>query len=161
LTAPTPDELRRAMARLPTAVTIVSAQGPDGPAGATANAVASLSLDPPLVLAALDRGSRTLAAIRATGRFGISVLGGEREELARAFATKAAHEEKWREVPHTVREDVPLLDGAVTWIAARLRDLHDGGDHELAIGEVLELGGDGGDPLVFHGGAYRPLSGPG
>ena len=145
------------MAQLPTAVTIVSALGPDGPAGATANAVTSLSLDPPLMLAALDRGSRTLTAIRAAGRFGISVLAADQEDLARGFATKAAHAEKWRQVPYTVHQGVPILDGAVGWIVSRLRDLHDGGDHELAIGEVLDLGGDGGDPLVFHGGGYRPL----
>ena len=52
---------------------------------------------------------------------------------------------------------MPLIDGAVAWIACRLLSLHDGGDHEIAVGEILDLGGDGGDPLVFFGGEYRPL----
>ena len=80
---------------LPTAVTIVTAIGPRGPAGATANAVTSLSLDPPLMLACLDRGSRTLEVVRESGAFGVSVLGAGQEALARAFASKAPHTENW------------------------------------------------------------------
>ncbi|MQA73056.1 MAG: flavin reductase [Solirubrobacterales bacterium] len=157
--APSPDEFRCAMARLPTGVTIVSAGGPQGPAGATANAVTSLSLDPPLVLACLDRGSRTLTVVRETGAFGVSVLAAGQGDLARAFASKASHAEKFREVAFEQRAGVPILDGAVAWVACRLRDAHDGGDHEIAVGEALELGADGGDPLVFFGGGYRPLDG--
>ena len=96
--APTPDQLRQAMALAPTAVTIVTAAQSGAPAGATANAVTSLSLDPPLMLACLDRGSRTLEVVRATGAFGVSVLGAGQEGLARGFASKAPHTEKFREV---------------------------------------------------------------
>jgi 3-hydroxy-9,10-secoandrosta-1,3,5(10)-triene-9,17-dione monooxygenase reductase component len=149
--------MRATMAALPTAVTIVSAAGPAGPAGATANAVASLSLRPPLIVACLDRGSRTLAVLRESSGFGISVLASDQAELALEFATKAAHAQKWREVGHSMRDGVPVLDGAVVWAACRLRSLYDGGDHEIAVGEVFELGGDGGEPLLFHGGRYRPL----
>ncbi len=145
------------MALLPTGVTIVTSAGPQGPAGATANAVTSLSLHPPLMLACLDRDSRTLTALRESGSFGVSVLAGGQAELARGFASKASHAEKWRQVPFAERAGVPVLEGAVAWVACRLRDLHDGGDHEIAVGEVLALGADGGEPLVFHDGAYRPL----
>jgi 3-hydroxy-9,10-secoandrosta-1,3,5(10)-triene-9,17-dione monooxygenase reductase component len=158
MTAPSTDEFRRVMSLVPTSVTIVTARGPAGPAGATANAVASLSLEPPLMLACLDRGSRTLDALREAGAFGISVLSARQESLAREFATKAPHAEKFRDVSHVERAGVPLIDGAVAWIACRLTALHDGGDHELAIGEVLEVGGEGGEPLVFFAGGYRPLS---
>lgn len=146
------------MASLPTAVTIVTAIGAAGPAGATANAVISLSLDPPLLLACLDRGSRTLDVVREAGRFGISVLGVGQEALARSFATKAPHTEKFREVAFDERDGVPVLHGAVAWVTCALRELHRGGDHEIAVGEVLGVGADGGDPLVFVGGAYRPLN---
>ena len=147
------------MAPLPTAVTIVTASGPEGPAGATANAVASLSLDPPLMLACLDRGSRTLDVLREAGAFGISVLGTRQGSLAREFATKVPHSEKFRDVSHAEREGVPMIDGAVIWIVCRLRELHEGGDHEIAVGEVIEVVEHAGDqPLVFHAGGYRPLS---
>jgi flavin reductase (DIM6/NTAB) family NADH-FMN oxidoreductase RutF len=154
---PTSEEFRRAMAHLPTGVTIVSAPGPDGPAGATANAVISVSLDPPLMLASLDRGTRTLAAVRAAGAFGISVLGADHTELARSFASGAPHTEKWREIPSTEHAGVPILDEALAWVACGLRETHDAGDHVLLIGDVRELGAAGGDPLIFHGGDYRGL----
>jgi flavin reductase (DIM6/NTAB) family NADH-FMN oxidoreductase RutF len=145
------------MALAPTAVTVVTAAGSEGPAGATANAVTSLSLDPPLMLACLDRGSRTLDAIRADGAFGVSVLAAGQAAVARGFASKAPHTEKFREVGWSERDGVPVLDGAIGWVACRLRELHPGGDHEIAIGDVLGAGGAGGDPLIFYAGAYRPL----
>ena len=157
MAAPGPTELREAMALMPTAVTIVSAFGAAGPAGATANAVVSLSLEPPLVLACLDRGSRTLTVIRETGAFAVNVLSASHVELARGFSSKASHADKWREVPHRERHGSPVLEDAVAWAACRLQRLHDGGDHEIAIGEVLDLGGVGGDPLLFVHGGYRGL----
>jgi len=156
--APTSDELRRAMALLPTGVTIVSARGSGGPAGATANAVASLSLDPPLMLACLDRASRSLAAVRAAGRFGVNVLRADHAGLARAFAGPFTHAERWADVAWTARHGVPILDEALLWVACELRDVHDGGDHEILTGRVLGLGGDPrGEPLIFHRGGYRGL----
>ena len=154
---PTSNDFRRAMAHLPTGVTIVSAPGPEGPAGATANAVISVSLEPPLILASLDRGTRTLAAVRAAEAFGISVLRADHTELARSFASRAPHTEKWREIPSTERAGVPILDEALAWVACGLRETHDAGDHVLLIGDVRELGTASGDPLVFHGGTYRGL----
>ena len=68
---------------------------PEGPAGATANAVCSLSIEPMLMLACLDRGSRTLLAVQAADRFGVSVLHEGQEPIARSFATKAPVAEKW------------------------------------------------------------------
>jgi flavin reductase (DIM6/NTAB) family NADH-FMN oxidoreductase RutF len=147
------------MAHLPTGVTIVSAPGPEGPAGATANAVISVSLEPPLMLASLDRGTRTLSAISEAGAFGISVLRAEHAELARSFASRAPHTEKWHETPYTTRAGVPILDEALAWVACELREAYAEGDHVLLIGGVLELGGGDGDPLVFHRGGYRGLDG--
>ncbi len=146
------------MSAVPTAVTVIGAQGPDGPAGATANAVASLSLDPPLMLACLDRGSRTLAAVRTTGRFSVSILGEGDEELARAFASKVPPPEKWAGVDWIDADGLPRIAGALVWVACELRDLLDGGDHVILTGTVLDLAREeSAAPLVFHHGRYRPL----
>ena len=147
------------MALVPTGVTVVSAHGAEGPAGATANAVTSLSLDPPLMLACFDRGSRTLGFARDAGRFGISVLRADHAEQARMFASKSPHEEKWRDVPWTDRSGVPILDQALVWTACELAEVHDGGDHVIALGRILDLGVDHGIPLVFYRGSYRSLEG--
>jgi 3-hydroxy-9,10-secoandrosta-1,3,5(10)-triene-9,17-dione monooxygenase reductase component len=157
---PTSDELRSAMALLPTGVTVVTTRGPEGPAGATANAVTSLSLDPPLMLACLDRASRTLAALEKAGGFAVNVLRAEQAMLARDFAGPRTHAERFADVPWTERHGLPVLDDGLLWVLCELRDLHDGGDHVIATGLATAIGGDGnGDPLVFHRGSYRGLDG--
>jgi 3-hydroxy-9,10-secoandrosta-1,3,5(10)-triene-9,17-dione monooxygenase reductase component len=146
------------MSSVPTAVTVVTSVGEEGPAGATANAVASLSLDPPLMLVCLDRGSRTLAALRSSGRFAVNVLGSGDETLARAFASKAPHPEKWAGVEWSESDGMPRLAGALAWIGCELRDLLDGGDHVIVTGAVLDLAhAEETHPLLFHRGEYRAL----
>jgi 3-hydroxy-9,10-secoandrosta-1,3,5(10)-triene-9,17-dione monooxygenase reductase component len=148
---------RAAMGLLPTGVTVVTASGPDGPAGATANAVCSLSIEPMLMLACLDRGSRTLLAVQAANHFGISVLHAGQEQIARAFATKAPVADKWAGVAWSDRDGIAAIDDSLAWIACELRDVIGGGDHVIVTGEVRDLGLGEGDPLVFSGGEYRPL----
>ena len=158
MTRPDPERFREAMGALPTGVTVVSATGSDGPAGATANAVCSLSIEPMLMLACLDRGSRTLLAVQAANRFGISVLHEGQEEIARAFATKAPVPEKWSGVAWSDREGVPAIDDALVFAACELRDVISGGDHVIVTGEVVSLASEEGTPLVFHRGRYRPMT---
>jgi flavin reductase (DIM6/NTAB) family NADH-FMN oxidoreductase RutF len=145
------------MASLPTGVTVVTASGAEGPAGATANAVCSLSIEPMLMLACLDRGSRTLLAVQAADRFGVSVLHKGQEGVARTFATKAPVAEKWEGVAWSERAGVPAIDDALVWVACELRDVISAGDHVIVTGEVTELVATEGDPLVFYGGGYLPL----
>ena len=152
-----PASFRAAMGMLPTGVTVVAASGPDGPAGATANAVCSLSIEPMLMLACLDRGSRTLLAVQAANRFGISVLHAGQESIARAFATKAPVADKWDGVAWSERDGIPAIDDALAYVACDLRDVIAGGDHVIVTGEVTALETNEGKPLVFHGGEYRPL----
>ena len=146
------DALREAMARFPTGVTVVTAIGPSGPAGATANAVASLSLEPPMMLAALDLGSRTLIAVEHAGRFGINVLAGDQAEVARRFSTKDPHPEKWNGVGWSERAGAPRITNAVIWVACELSDAHEGGDHVIVTGRVTEIETGDGQPLLFLGG---------
>lgn len=157
MSAPDPASFRAAMAALPTGVTVVAASGSEGPAGATANAVSSLSIEPMLMLACLDRGSRTLLAVQAANRFGISVLHAGQERIARAFASKAAVPDKWEGVEWSERDGVPAIDDAVAFVACDLRDVIAGGDHVIVTGEVTAVATTPGIPLVFHEGEYRPL----
>ena len=153
-----PEALRDAMSRFPTGVTVVTSVGPAGPAGATANAVASLSLEPPMMLACLDLGSRTLVAIEHARVFAVNALRGDQAELARRFSTKDPHPEKWDGVAWEERAETPRIQGALIWLGCELRDVHDGGDHSIVTGHVLELTDSGGEPLIFHQGTYRALS---
>lgn len=145
------------MSRFPTGVTVVTALTDAGPAGLTANAVSSLSLDPPLMLACVDRGSRTLRALEQAGRFGINVLSGDAAGVAIAFGSKVPTAAKWEGVGWTVDHGTPALDDAIVWIGCELRDVISGGDHVIVTGEVLAVEAREGRPLLFHEGEYRPL----
>jgi flavin reductase (DIM6/NTAB) family NADH-FMN oxidoreductase RutF len=151
------ERLRAAMSRFPTGVTVVSTTVGGRPAGLAANAVTSLSLDPPLMLACLDRGSRTLRAVEEAGRFAINVLGAEGEALARTFATKLPVERKWSEVGWSERDGLPWLDAAIVFVACELRDVISGGDHVIITGGVSSIDERDGVPLAFLDGRYRPL----
>ena len=152
-----PHAFRQAIRAFPTGVTVVTAIGEGGPSGATANAVTSLSLDPPMMLACLDRGSRTLVSVRSAGGFAINVLSAGQEDLARRFSSKDPEPEKWEGVEWSEQEGTPRLRGALLWLRCELRDLIDGGDHLIATGDVLDFEPGEGEPLVFHRGAYRSL----
>jgi flavin reductase (DIM6/NTAB) family NADH-FMN oxidoreductase RutF len=155
--APDPESFRRALGAYPTGVTIVTAVGPNGPSGATANAVSSLSLEPPMMLACLDRGSRTLTSVRAAGRFGVNALAAGQEGVARRFSRKDPEPSKWEGVEWSESEGCPRLPEALMWVACELRDLIDGGDHLILTGRVLEAESRQGRPLIFHHGEYRDL----
>jgi 3-hydroxy-9,10-secoandrosta-1,3,5(10)-triene-9,17-dione monooxygenase reductase component len=157
MSLPDPAAFRAAIGMLPTGVTVVTASGAQGPAGATANAVSSLSIEPMLMLACLDRGSRTLLAVQAANRFGISVLHAGQERIARAFASKAPVADKWEGIAWGERDGIPAIDAALAFVACDLRDVIAGGDHVIVTGEVVALETSEGDPLVFHRGEYRPL----
>jgi flavin reductase len=153
-TSPDTESFRRAMSLVPTAVTVVATLDAGAPAGATANAVVALSLEPLLMLASLHRESRTLAAISRTSRFSINVLEAGQEEIARAFASKDPVERKWAGVGFSERDGAPWIDGALVNVGCSLRESFDGGDHVIVIGEVLSLECGDGLPLLFHRGAY-------
>jgi flavin reductase (DIM6/NTAB) family NADH-FMN oxidoreductase RutF len=152
-----PEEFRSALGAYASGVTVVTAVGPQGPSGATANAVTSLSLDPPMMLACLDRGSRTLNSVRAQARFGVNALAAGQGEIARQFSGKHPEAEKWSGIQWSEHQGLPRLDGALLWVACELRDLIDGGDHLILTGNVLEAESAEGEPLLFHRGAYRDL----
>jgi flavin reductase (DIM6/NTAB) family NADH-FMN oxidoreductase RutF len=145
------------MSAVPTAVTVITAMAGEEPLGATANAVVSLSVDPPLMLVALDRRSRTLGAVQDARRFGVCVLSASQAELALRFSTKDPHPVKWDGVAWRELGGVPALDGSVLAMACSLREELGGGDHAILVGAVTELEGSDLEPLVFHRGEYRGL----
>ena len=152
-----PAHFRSVMGNFATGVAVVTVDAPGGPQGMTANAVASLSLEPVLVLVCFDNGARTLPEVRRTGRFGVNVLAAGQEHLARRFASK--DEGKFAEVAHTVHDGIPVLDGALAWVGCELERLVPGGDHTIGIGAVhaAELGPPGAEPLVWFRGGYGSL----
>ena len=146
-----PVDFRRLMGFWATGVSVITAQGDEGPAGATANALSSLSLEPPLALVCFDLSSRTLAAVRESERFGINMLSAGQEDVSRLFATKKSQEEKFAEIDHHLVQGVPVIDNSLAYLVCGLDSELRRGDHVIAIGQVLESGvDDDASPLLFY-----------
>jgi len=136
---------------------VVTSTGPAGPSGLTASAVCSLSLEPVLMLACIDLGSRTLRAVRHSGLLAINVLAHDQQPLALRFASKDHETAKFEGVAWRQVDGVPVLDGVVAWLTGEVQELLPGGDHVIGVAGVTSLGTPGGEPLVHQRGLYRSL----
>lgn len=153
---PTGRLLREVMSRFATGVTVLTVGGPE-PHGMTANAVTSLSLDPPLVLCCVAKSAWMHAGIQAAGSFAISVLGANQEQLATYFADRRRRHgaQEFQDISHRTgpRTGAPLLTGSLAWIECAQEQVHDGGDHSIFVGRVIEATcGRGAAGLLFHRG---------
>jgi flavin reductase (DIM6/NTAB) family NADH-FMN oxidoreductase RutF len=152
-----PIEFREICGRFTTGVCVITSFGPHGPSGLTANAVSSLSLQPPLMIVCFDRDARTLAAVVHSRAFAINFLAHDQEEIAARFASKDPEEQKFESLRWSPRSGVPVLGGCLAGLACNLTQLLPGGDHLIGIGEVIDLWASTGEPLVFFRGDYWTL----
>lgn len=153
-----PLDLRRVCGLFTTGVTVI-ATGPDGDAdGTTVNSFTSVSLDPPLVLFCLHRHSRLHTLLEQSGGFTVNFLAARQQSLARHFAER--RDTAFEGVPHHFTGDgLPVLSEALAHLTCTTVDVHTAGDHDIVIGEVVELGvpEHGQEPLIFFDGLLGPL----
>ena len=134
---------------MPAAVTVVTARNGDGlPHGTTVSAFCSLSVNPPLVLVALDRSSDLLPLVERQRRFGMNVLAGGQEEVGTACARKGPDKlagTSWR-----YDSGLPRIDDSAAWLACDVQDILGGGDHVIVVGLVTACEPGDAEPLVYH-----------
>jgi flavin reductase len=154
--------LRAVHSRFATGVTVVAARAGPLLSGMTANAIASISIDPPLLMASISRKSETHTAIVGSHSFAASVLAADQRELADCFAqaTTAGKLRRFCDAPwHEAETGSPILDGAIAYFDCRLVATHPGGDHSMFVGEIVAAGyEEGAEPLIWYGSRYRQLS---
>jgi flavin reductase (DIM6/NTAB) family NADH-FMN oxidoreductase RutF len=150
---------REVFGRFATGVAVITSAGPRGTGGMTANALCSLSLDPLLALVCFENRARTLPIVREAGRFAVNVLASSQEDVARVFASKLPEAEKLEAVAHRIEHGMPIIDGVLAWAVCELREMIAGGDHTIAIGEVLAMGLGSGEPLLWFAGRYHDWPG--
>jgi 3-hydroxy-9,10-secoandrosta-1,3,5(10)-triene-9,17-dione monooxygenase reductase component len=153
---------RHAMGHFATGVTVVTSVGADGaPVGTTANAVSSLSLDPPLILVCFDRESLTLDAVRGYGAFAVNVLAAAQRQLSVNFARRGLAA-AWHEVRYRPgRTGSPRLDGVLAVLECTVEHCLPGGDHEIVIGRVRDVETNGDEeaaPLLYWRGGYSSVA---
>jgi len=149
---------RNALGNFATGVTVVTAKGEDGTlAGVTANSFNSVSLDPPLVLWSLDRGSPSLKVLEDASHFCVHILAEGQNDLCMKFAKSG--DDKFNGVEFTEGlGGAPILDGCLAQFECRNVVHHDGGDHVIIVGEVERFETAEGDPLIFFRGQLGDLA---
>jgi flavin reductase (DIM6/NTAB) family NADH-FMN oxidoreductase RutF len=160
VTAPVdPGHFRRALGAFATGVTLATTAHARDWHGVTANAVMSVSLEPPLVLLSIQSGTGMHAALRDADNYALNILAADQEQIARYFAdstlphTRSAFD---RFPHHHGVTGAPLLDGALAVVECHIAGRYPAGDHVLYLGRVAHLEvGAAVPPLVYFHGAFH------
>jgi flavin reductase (DIM6/NTAB) family NADH-FMN oxidoreductase RutF len=149
-------EFRRVIGHFATGVAVVTSCREDGAGcGLTVSSIASVSLDPTLILVCVDRDCDTHAWLERAGVFAANVLEeGRGETVARRFAGGGL-DDKFRGIAwRTERTGAPVLDDALAWLDCRVTAALPGGDHTIFVGEVVAADAREGTPLLYYRGGY-------
>jgi flavin reductase (DIM6/NTAB) family NADH-FMN oxidoreductase RutF len=124
--------------------------------GTTASAFSSLSVEPPMVLIALNKSSETGAAITASQIFAVNILAEDQVAAAHRFARKG--DTKFEGVATRSGElDVPLIVGALAALECRVASEAHGGTHTVFLAEVVDAHAKIGTPLAYWRGRFGRL----
>lgn len=154
-------DFRKAMGCFATGVTIITLDLDDEIHGMTANAFASVSLDPMLVLVCVDHSTRTHAHLHAKKRFGVNVLCENQRAISEYYARpQRTHQNAEAEAGarfDRTAHGTPMLHGSLAYLECRLHSAQEAGDHTIFIAEVEDVVVREGDPLLFFRGKYRQV----
>jgi flavin reductase (DIM6/NTAB) family NADH-FMN oxidoreductase RutF len=145
---------RAACGLFATGVAVLTTRAADGtPHGLTINSFSSLSLNPPLVMVAVDRDCTSMGAFETSSSFAVNILREEQIDLSIRFAQLP----EGRFTGVSWREGVtgaPVMEGVLGVIEAKTVQVIDAGDHRALIGEAVSVEIGEGRPLLFFGSEY-------
>lgn len=149
-----PKDFRRALGQFPTGVTVITTlDDQDRPCGMTASSFNSVSMEPPLVLWSVGKGSRGTDIYANASHFVVNVLGNEQIDLSNRFASKM--EDKFEGLDYDKGvNNCPVLQETAATFECKTWQVYEGGDHFIVVGEVVDYKHTDADSLVFHKGRY-------
>lgn len=157
-----PEDLRVAMRRWATGVTIVAATHDGTTSGMTVSSFTSVSLEPPQVLVCIEQGTRTHAAISQSGAFAVSLLNGDQAALSSRFGGQVNEtESRFAGVPtYAQSTGSPILEGAIAFLDCRVVAAHEAETHTIFVGlvEASGVSDDARPPLIYYSQGYRHLA---
>jgi flavin reductase (DIM6/NTAB) family NADH-FMN oxidoreductase RutF len=138
--------LARALGRIPCGLYVVTSVSNGRPLGFVASLLMQTGFRPPTLCVAVSPDRGALAAIRASGRFTVSILDHESRGAMGAFFGKS---DPFLDLELAETGGPPALADALAWLSCRVRAEHEVGDHVVVFGEV-EDGAPlrSGDPAV-------------
>ena len=166
-TEATPAAMRSARRRWTTGVGVLTTAEQTGDEtalrGTTVSSFTVLSLEPPLVLVALEQGNRMARLVSEASVFAVSILDRAHEVQSDRFSGYGPQADaRFTGIAHDVAvTGAPVLRDALAWFDCRVGSVQEAGDHLLVIGEAVAvgLGPDTDDPLISYEGAYRRIEG--
>lgn len=148
---------RDIMGRFATGVTVVTTRYQNGDVtGMTANAVMSLSLDPPLVVVSVDKTATMHDALADGQCYAINILARDQEDLSNRFAMPGPKDFSDLDIQEA-ESGAPILSGTLGHLDCKLVETLSAGDHDMFVGEILTGALGSGDPLLYFGGGYWSL----
>ena len=151
------NDFRRAMGCFATGVTVITVDQEREVHGMTANAFASVSLDPMLVLVCVDHRARTHAHLHARKRFGVNVLAADQQAVSEYYARSTETHQRAEDAGarfERTSHGTPVLHGALAYLECRLQRAERAGDHTIFIAEVEDVLVREGEPLLYFRGKY-------
>ncbi|QQG49501.1 MAG: flavin reductase family protein [archaeon] len=136
----------------PQGVTVVTTLSADGPKGITVSSFTSVSLDPPLVLISIAKGSALHDLFRGAEAFAVNFLADDQKSVSDRFAGRVELEDRFQGLKFTSgKAGSPIIDGARASIECRRWQVYDGGDHSIIVGEVVDAKSlNSKRPLVYY-----------
>lgn len=145
---------RQVMGRFATGVTLLTTRFDEGVLGMTANAVMSLSLEPPLVIVSVDKKNSMHECVMRGKCFALNMLRADQEEISRRFAISGPKDFSGLRLT-AAETGAPILVDAIAYVDCKLVEILPGGDHDMFVGEPIAGEVREGEPLIFFGGEYR------
>ena len=135
-----PSPLARALGRIPSGLFLVTTLDAGRPVGFVGSFVQQVGFEPPTVCVAVGKARGPLAALRASGAFGISILdapsGGVMGRFFRKLDPPATPFDGLQLV--RARTGSPLIGEALAWLDCELAGEHELADHVAVFGRVVD-----------------------
>jgi flavin reductase (DIM6/NTAB) family NADH-FMN oxidoreductase RutF len=150
------EDFRRVGRTLAGTVSVVTTHENDGEAikGLTVSTFATLSIDPPLVMFAIQHDANSYPVIMSCRNFGVSVLGATQSGIAARFAVKSDNKAVGIRFETGQKLRVPLIADAVAQIECETNQIFIGGDHAIIVGLVAAARTRDAAPLLYFGRTY-------
>lgn len=154
------DEFREAMARIASAVSIITTDGPEGRHGMTASAVASVSDEPATILACVHRSTRMNRRMKANGVMCVNVLSDRQDSLSRLFANaKSTLDERFASSDwDTLATGAPVMQDAAIALDCEIVEIAEVATHSVFFGELRALRlAESASPLLYYNRGFHSI----
>jgi flavin reductase (DIM6/NTAB) family NADH-FMN oxidoreductase RutF len=142
-------------------VFVVTSRSGKGYSAFTASSVTSISLDPPLMMVSVAKGTRSHDPLVESETFLIFLLSHDMADIAGLMAEPIEPLEKLRRAGYEEASEGPVLNRRAGYLVLRKYRVYDGGDHSIVLGEVVggELPGGALEcPLLYHMRRYTTIA---